>query len=296
MQREQKESNAMPGFTTSDGCRLEYWLRGQGPLITLTPGGREAGEQVAALADSLAHDHQVLTWDRRNTGAADLYIQGDLAEADVWADDLAELIRHLGHDTAWLIGGSGGCRTSVATAIRHPEVTRGLVLWSASGGPYACKNLGYNYHVPFIQAAETGGMEAVCRTRFFAARIAANSSNRERLLNMDPKHFIAQMMRWHAQLEYHPDEALMGVPNEALRTIEVPTLLFAGNDDIHTEAVSNAMSELIPDATLLPCAWSIDQWNAKVHGPNAAAVYELYPAMAPTILSFIAAAENGFFR
>jgi hypothetical protein len=52
-------------FVTRDGCRLPYWLRGNGPLVTLTPGGREPGESVAALADVLAEHATVLTWDRR---------------------------------------------------------------------------------------------------------------------------------------------------------------------------------------------------------------------------------------
>lgn len=279
----------MAQFITADGFRIEYWLRGQGPLITLTPGGREAGEQVAAMARSLAHGYQVLTWDRRNTGTADLYIEGERAEVDVWADDLAALIRHLGHDKAWLIGGSGGCRTAVATAIRHPDVASGLVLWSASGGQYGCQNLGYNYHVPFINAAESGGMEAVAETRFFAARIAANPANRKRLLAMDPARFAAQMKRWNRDLFYRLDQALMGISNDALCKLTVPTLLFAGNDDVHCEEVSTAMAGLIPDVTLLPCGWSLEEWNAKVNGPSAAAVYDLYPAMTPAILEFIAA-------
>ena len=172
-----------PGhFTTKDGCRLPYWLRGKGPLITLTPGGREPGESVAALAEVLAEKATVLTWDRRNAGAADVYVGGDLPECDLWAEDLADLIEHLGMGPAWIAGGSAGARTSVLCAIRRPEAAKGLLLWSCSGGPYAAQFLGFNYHVAFIMAAQRGGMAAVCETPWFAERIAANPANRERLM------------------------------------------------------------------------------------------------------------------
>ena len=85
----------MQHFTTRDHCMLRYRLRGRGPLIALTPGGREAGEVVALLADVLAQQATVLTWDRRNAGAAQVWFGGD-SEQEVWADDLAELIEHLG--------------------------------------------------------------------------------------------------------------------------------------------------------------------------------------------------------
>ena len=276
----------MPRFTTADGCNLEYRLRGEGPLIALTPGGREAGEKVAELADVLASRACVLTWDRRNAGASDLYFGGDLAEAVIWAEDLADLIQHLGRGPAWIAGGSGGCRVSVITAIRRPEVCRGLLLWSASGGPYGCQYLGYIYHVPFIMAAQQGGMEAVAETPFFAARIAANPANRERLLALDPEAFIDVLKRWNQAFYYRADAALAGIPNAALRRLRTPTLLFEGNDDVHTPEVSTAMAELIPDSVLLPSPWSTEQWLDKLTG-RTGVVFDLYPLLAPAIFDFI---------
>src|ERR1700741_2680365 len=168
----------MANFTTRDGCRLAYQLRGEGPLIALTPGGREAGEAVAALAEALAEQARVLTWDRRNTGASDVFFGGEGSEQEIWADDLADLLDQLGEGPAWLAGGSAGCRVSVLPALRRPQAAKGLILWSASGGPYGCQFLGFQYHVPYIMAAERGGMAAIAKTPFFAERIAANPGNR----------------------------------------------------------------------------------------------------------------------
>src|SRR5580698_3423188 len=211
----------MPHFVTQDGCHLEYQLRGRGPLIALTPGGREGGAGIASLAEALAAENfSVLTWDRRNGGASDVFFGGaPLAEAEIWAEDLADLIAHLGRGPAWIAGGSGGCRTSVISVLRRPSEAKGLIGWSASGGQFASQFLGFQYHVPYIMAAMRGGMEAVIQTPYWADRIAARPANRERLLALDPQEFIATMKRWMSAFYHRPDCSLTGVSDEQLKTI-----------------------------------------------------------------------------
>ncbi|MFI4981382.1 MAG: alpha/beta fold hydrolase [Nevskiales bacterium] len=278
----------MEHFVTRDGCTLPYRLRGKGPLVTLTPGGREPGESVAALAEVLAEHATVLTWDRRNAGAADVFVGGDLPECDLWAEDLADLIAHLGLGPAWIAGGSAGARTSLLCAIRRPEAARGLLLWSASGGPYAAQFLGFNYHVAFIMAAQRGGMAAVCETAWFAERIAANPGNRERLMALDPERFAADMHRWNAAYFYQPGQALTGIANDSLASLRLPTLIFEGNDDVHTAEASRLAASLIPGATLLPPPWTQERWLDHFTGRNGRPVFELYPLVAPAVLDFIA--------
>lgn len=284
----------MERFTTRDGCKLEYRLRGEGPLLALTPGGREAGEQVAALAEALAGELTVLTWDRRNTGAADLFFGGGegLSEAEIWAEDLADLIARLGRGPAWLAGGSAGCRTSVICALRRPEAARGLICWSASGGAYACQFLGFSYHVPYIMAAQRAGMEAVAQTPFFADRIAANPANRERLLAMEPDVFIAVMKRWNEAFHHDPAATLTGAADTALAGLDLPTLIFEGNDDVHVPEVAHRMADLIPGAELRASPWSTEEWLDKFTGRAGGSVFDLYPRLAPVILRFIRQAEG----
>jgi pimeloyl-ACP methyl ester carboxylesterase len=280
-------------FTTKDGCNLEYRMRGDfsggGPLIVLTPGGREKGEAVAALAEALAERACVVTWDRRNAGASDVFFGGE-AESEIWAQDLAELVVHLGRGPAWLAGGSAGCRTSVIAALRRPETARGLILWSASGGQYASQFLGFSYHVPYIMAAQRAGMAAVIEQPFWADRIAENPVNRERMLATAPDAFIAIMQRWMSAFYYRTGSDLTGASNDELTTIRLPTLLFAGNDDIHPKAVSDIVAQLIPGVTYLPSPWSDEDFMGRFAGSIPGSVFDLYPQLAPEILKFIAAA------
>lgn len=280
----------MPRFTTPDGCTLEYRLRGDGPLIALTPGGREGGEVVAPLADALARSACVLSWDRRNCGASDVFCGGD-SEQELWADDLAELLRHLGRGPAWIAGGSAGCRVSVLTVLRHPEVARGLVVWSASGSAYSCQFLGFSYHVPYIVAAQGGGMDAVAATPFFAERIVSNPVNRERLLGLDPEEFVATMKRWNRSFYHRSEFTLAAVADADLSTIRLPTLIIAGNDDIHPAEVSERMAELIAGSKLLPSAWSTAEFMDLFTGRISGSVFDLYPRLAEPILGFIAGAS-----
>jgi pimeloyl-ACP methyl ester carboxylesterase len=268
-----------------------YRLAGAGPNLVITPGGRAPKEAVASIAGALATRCRVLSWDRRNTGTAAVFADPAISEQEAWADDLAELLVALRMAPAYLAGGSAGCRVSLLAAIRHPEVVKGLILWSASGGPYGCQYLGYQYHVPYIVAAQAGGMEAVARTPFFAERIAANPANRGRLLAMDPGVFIAAMKRWNEFFYYRADTPLVGASEAGLARIACPTLIFEGNDDVHPPEVAEAIHRLVPRSTYAPSPWSREEFMDRLSGKLREPVFELYPRLAPAIVAFIDSVE-----
>ena len=65
-----------------------------------------------------------------------------------------------------------------------------------TGGAFAAQRLVENYYTQFIDAAQRGGMEAVCRTEHFAELIASNPANRETADGDRPARFIALMNAW----------------------------------------------------------------------------------------------------
>jgi pimeloyl-ACP methyl ester carboxylesterase len=118
------------------GAHVHYELTGAGIPDVLTAGDRNAMDGVAPLALQTRSDLRLLESDRRNTGESDLYLRKS-SEKIQWADDLAMVLRRLELAPAWLFGGSAGARVSYLTAVRHPDVVRGLGLWSISGGGMA---------------------------------------------------------------------------------------------------------------------------------------------------------------
>jgi pimeloyl-ACP methyl ester carboxylesterase len=160
-----------------------------------------------------------------------------------------------------------------------------MVLWSASGGAYGSQFLGFNYHVPYIVAAQRGGMAAVAETPFFAERIAANPANADYLACFDPEEFIAAMKVWNESFYPRAGEPLAGIEGD-LHSIRVPTLIFEGNDDIHPAESALALAEAIGSARLVASPWSGEEFMGILSGRTPGAVFDLYPRLVPQIVEF----------
>ena len=242
---------------TINGITIHYEEMGRGTPVVLTPGGRSGMEAVRPLAERIAHEHRVIIYDRRNCGASDVLIEGEPSEQEIWADDLTELLRKLDAAPAYVGGGSAGCRVSLLLAIRHPQVVKALLLWQVTGGAVAAERLGYNYYDSFVEVAEKEGMEGVSRTPFFAERIQQNPSNRDRLLAMDAQGFIKVMRRWRTF--FTADKPVIGATEEELRRIAVPTVIIAGNDEVHPTPVAENLHRILPDSEYHPTPWTSEE-------------------------------------
>lgn len=259
-------------IATIRGVRINYQVLGEhGPWVALSPGGRRDLGGVLPLAEKVAAaGYRVLLHDRRNCGASDVVIEGDESEYEIWADDLYALLSQLHAVPAYIGGSSSGCRLSLLFALRHPDAVRALLLWRVTGGPFAAQRLAHTYYTQFIEAAQQGGMPAVCQTEFFKERIASNPTNRDRLLAMDPAHFIDVMAHWREYFLRDADLPVIGASAEALGSIKVPTCVIPGNDLTHPRRVGEHASRLLPNSELhilLPQDEEVDVstegWDAK---------------------------------
>ena len=234
------------------GVNINYQIVGdRGPWVALSPGGRRDLGGVLPLAELVAEaGYRVLIHDRRNCGASDVVIEGEESEYEIWADDLYELLSKRDALPVFVGGSSSGCRLSLLFALRHPEAVRALLLWRVTGGPFAAQRLAHNYYGQFIDAAEQGGMAAVCATEFFRERIASNPANRQRLLAMDPKRFIDVMAHWREYFIRDADLPVIGASEDDLRSITVPACVIPGNDWTHPRRVGEAASRLLPKGEL----------------------------------------------
>jgi pimeloyl-ACP methyl ester carboxylesterase len=232
------------------GAAINYEIVGsRGPWVSLSPGGRRPIAGVRSLYDRIAQaGYRVLLHDRRNCGASDVIIDGDESEYDIWADDLQALLRQLDALPAFVGGASSGCRMSILFALRHPQATRGLLLWRLTGGRVAAEHLARQYYTDFIELAQRGGMAAVCESEFFRERIAERPANRARLMAMDPKRFIAVMSHWRTYFIDGADLPVIGATEEQLRSIRVPACVVPGNDRIHARRAGENAGRMMPKA------------------------------------------------
>lgn len=281
----------MPSITINGGT-IAYELLGQGDPLVLTPGGRFGMDYpgVRPLATRLAERYQVLLWDRPNTGASDVKFTGP-SESVMHADDLAALLRQLGLGPAVLVGGSGGSRLSIVTAVRHPDVAKKLVVWWMSGGVFGTMYLAMVYILPDIAAALAGGMEAVVELAHWEETIAANPANRDRFLAMDPKEYVEVLKRWLLAYIPQPDAPIPGMDEKELARIEVPTLIFRSGkeDEYHPEAVSVALHQLVAGSELVDPPWGENEWD-RVKRRKLAGLggfFDEWPRLAPQILDFL---------
>jgi pimeloyl-ACP methyl ester carboxylesterase len=236
------------------GVTIHYEVLGtRGPWVALSPGGRRAIEGVGSLSKRIAAaGHRVLVHDRRNCGASDVVIEGRESENEIWADDLHELLRQQNAQPAWIGGSSSGCRMALLFALRHPQATRGLLLWRVTGGLAAARRLAHRYYGQYSPIAQQGGMAAICATEEFSERIRERPENRERLMKMDPARFIEVMSNWNRAFLDGADKPVIGATEAELKSLKAPACIVPGNDLSHLRSAAESLGRLMPDAEVHP--------------------------------------------
>ncbi len=242
-------------FLKVRGVNIHYEVIGEaGPWLALTTGGRRGYAEFIGFAHKIAAEgFRVLLHDRRNTGASDVLIEGGAigeGEEELCTDDLVLLLKHLNATPAFIGGTSSGARLSMLVYLRHPEVVRGLLLMRITGGDFAANRLPEMYYGQYIRAAQEGGMPAVCATEQYQERIKANPANLARLMAMDPDHYIRVMSHWLDCFLQGPRKPVLGVTEDDLRAIRVPTIVVPGNDKTHASVNGQAAAALIPGSVL----------------------------------------------
>jgi len=246
-----------------DGISLHYEEHGAGFPVVLTPGGRWGGYVMRKVAEELSKVCRVITWDRPNTdGASSVITEGDISEADIWADCLAGLIRSLNLGPAY-VGEYAGCRTTPLFCLKYPELVRGLMLAWPSGGEVPAERLPRNMHRPYLRAALRQGMQAVTETPMFATSIKLNPSNRERLLAAEPLRFIRQMAFWESFFTTSADLPTAGcrANDEDWASIKAPAIVTGGADPMHPTVAAQRIHQLLPNCRYHDPVVTLEEWD-----------------------------------
>jgi pimeloyl-ACP methyl ester carboxylesterase len=108
------------------GGTVYYEVRGSGPLL-LVVGQPMTSGPFGPLADLLATDHTVVTYDPHGVGQSVTDEPSDLVTPEVEAEDLAQIIDAVGGGPADVFGSSGGAIAGLALAARYPDKVGTLI-------------------------------------------------------------------------------------------------------------------------------------------------------------------------
>jgi pimeloyl-ACP methyl ester carboxylesterase len=117
-----------------NGTTLYYERRGEGPSVLFISGATGDAGHWTEVADALADEYTVLTYDRRANSRSPRPAGWSAAPIDEQADDAAELLSALDLTPALSYGNSSGAIILTSLALRHPEVLRGAIFHEP---PYA---------------------------------------------------------------------------------------------------------------------------------------------------------------
>jgi pimeloyl-ACP methyl ester carboxylesterase len=203
------------GYANVNGVELYYEVHGDGPPLIMLHGGITPSEMFGAPLAEMAKAHRVVA----------LHFQGHGSSKDgsrpwsfeVFADDVAALMGHLGIEKASVMGYSSGALVALQTAIRHPQVVDKLIVISA-----AFRSDGYYPEV----------LEAFAQMPSAAPMIAADVS-KSPLASLYPSVNWETMFRKTGELANRSHDW-----SASVAAIKAPTLLiFADADAIRPEHV-----------------------------------------------------------
>ena len=115
------------------GIEMNYELTGKGPCLVLIHGFSDNLTMWYNQVPAFSPRHQVLTYDVRGHGQSQS--PDGPYSMDLFAEDLYQLLQALKIASACVLGYSMGGRIALEFALRHPEMTTGLVFANSGVAP-----------------------------------------------------------------------------------------------------------------------------------------------------------------
>ncbi len=221
---------------------LSYTKFGESPATTpliIAHGLYGSGRNWGVIAKRLSDTRRVLTPDMRNHGRSP---REDTQTYEDMADDLAELIHHIGGPVD-LCGHSMGGKAAMVMALRHPDLLRRLIV--ADIAPVAYDH-SQSHQITAMRAVD---LQSLTRRSQALEQLAAQG--------VEPalQSFFTQSLdvtgkRWRLNLDVLEAEMdhIIGFP-EVSGTFENPTLFLTGADSTYvTPEHRPLIKSLFPNA------------------------------------------------
>ena len=204
------------------------WVRdtgGDGPIMLLLHGGLVGSEtNFAQMLPHLGDGHRIIMFDRRGHGRT--------ADADgafsykTMANETAALIEHLSAGPVRAVGYSDGGNLLLDLASEHPELIESMVL------------IGANYHHEGLWPTVLDAFAAMAASESLTSAYGSVSPD-------GPDHWSVVVEKSMTMYRTQPTWSL-----DELRSIQTPTLVVAGDDDLTPLSHSCSLYEALPNGQL----------------------------------------------
>ncbi len=237
-----------------DGCRIWYEVAGEGETMLHIGGAGFGHENFNAVRERMRRQFKVIEFDLRGYGLSDRPEQE--YSFDIWADDVAAVLKDAGIEKTHIHGTSMGGMVALKLAAKHQELVDCLIVSCTSAKSDAMmktrrrvwKALGQAYGTDSRILGEEMASQALTR-KFLDS--PAGSGSAEKIQGVLTRN--APLFTWVAACDALIDSDL----SADLAQVKAPTLVVAGDEDILTpldtgpEGIgSRAIAQTLADAEL----------------------------------------------
>ncbi len=241
----------MPRFDV-EGLGLHAEVSGTGPPLVLMHGFTGSADTWSGLTAALAPDYTVIAPDLVGHGRSDAPADVERYHMPRAAADLVALVRQLGHERAAWLGYSLGGRTALQVVADHPAAVDALILEGASPGIADADERAARVRSDEAMAEriERDGVEAFVDTweqvPLFASQLALPAETRAAIRATRTANTATGLANSLRGMGAGAQDPVL----DRLATIDVPTLLIAGELDAKYVEIARDMARTMPDATM----------------------------------------------
>jgi len=233
----------MPSVEVNGG-RIYYEVHGRGPWLVLAHGAGGNHLSWWQQVPAFSRRYRCLVFDHRGFGLSRL--NDEAPDPSRFVDDLEALLAHLGAEEVRLVAQSMGGLTCLGYALRHPRRVRALVMANTLVGMRRVVWAAADEEVRRLAQGLWEQRRMQVPRRALSLRFARR------------RRHLAFLYRQIAALNGpRPDDLPRRYPvldptGEAIRTLTVPVLFIAGEeDDLFPPPLVAVAARLLPNARLL---------------------------------------------
>lgn len=240
-------------FADAGGVTLYYEAAGKGPLVIFVHGFAGDHRSWEPQVRSLSRLYRCVAFNARGYPPSDVPEVQSAYTQDLSADDVAAAVRHLKVEDAHVVGLSQGGFAALHFAMRHPRMTRSIVVAGVGYGSVAARRK------EFVEREEAEARSFETEGARVTGRAHAERPSCAPFRTKDPRGWAEARDRFMEHSDTGSALTLRGLPKSRptvyeleprLKRIRAPTLIIAGDEDEWCLEPSLYLKRTIPDAGL----------------------------------------------